>query len=244
MVESGGTQICSDVRHRERHHPPLTSGAENVGLRWHEMSARWFRGGTQNRALGRRRQRRHYLRGSQVVSWGGMADATTVSSGGTLDVQGTATSDVAVDAGGVENVSSGGVISGAPNSGTGISGGTVNVLSGGSAVFLGVSSGGTLNVSAGAAAADFTVSSGGTANVQGTVTSIVDVDAGGIVNVLSGGTASNTTILGGSEVVSFGGTAVNAAVSSGSLVVAVWRPCRPDHHLPRRLTDGVFRRYR
>ena len=54
-----------------------------------------------------------------------------VSSGGALNVAGTVTSDVAVFSGGVETVSSGGVVSGQHGAGTAISGGTVNVLSGG-----------------------------------------------------------------------------------------------------------------
>ncbi len=53
--------------------------------------------------------------------------------------------------GGVETVSSGGVVSGNPIAGTGISGGTVDVLSGGAFEFAAVSSGGILNVSSGGA---------------------------------------------------------------------------------------------
>ena len=60
---------------------------------------------------------------------------------------------------------SGGLISGASGSGTGIAGGTVNLLAGGSAAFVGVSSGGTFNVA-------------------GTVLSNGMVFAGGIENVL------------------------------------------------------------
>src|SRR5262249_58757906 len=90
--------------------------------------------------------------------------------------------------GGVLNVLSGGLISGQSFSGTGISGGTVNVSAGGSAAFLGVGTsgtGGVLNVLAGGIAANYTVSGTGSANVLGTVTSnatvfgVQDVSAGG-----------------------------------------------------------------
>src|SRR5262245_46382981 len=46
--------------------------------------------------------------GTATILSGGTADHITVSNGGTLDVLGTVTSNVAVDLGGVENVSSGG----------------------------------------------------------------------------------------------------------------------------------------
>jgi len=69
--------------------------------------------------------------GTFNVSTGGTAHDFTVSSGGTANVLGSVTSNNAVLAGGVENISSGGVVSGVPNSGTGISGGIVNVLSSG-----------------------------------------------------------------------------------------------------------------
>jgi autotransporter passenger strand-loop-strand repeat protein len=155
-----------------------------------------------------------------AVSAGGTASDFAVSSGGTANVLGTVTSDVAVDAGGVENVSSGGLISGAPGSETYISGGTVNVFSGGSAAHVIVSSGGTLDLSAGATADHLTVSSGGTANVLGTVTSNVAVDAGGVENVSSGGLisgapGSGTVISGGVVNVFSGGSAAYLGVSSG-----------------------------
>ncbi|WP_163163998.1 hypothetical protein, partial [Bradyrhizobium uaiense] len=66
--------------------------------------------------------------------------------GGIFNVGGTVLSNVAVFAGGVENVFSGGVVTGVTSSGTGISGGTVNVSSGGAIDHTTVSSGGMLNV--------------------------------------------------------------------------------------------------
>ena len=53
------------------------------------------------------------------VSSGGTADHITVSSGGTANVLGTITSDVSVFSGGVEYVSSGGVVTGASGAATG-----------------------------------------------------------------------------------------------------------------------------
>ena len=76
---------------------------------------------------------------------GGSFSFAGVESGGKLNVAGTVTSDVTVFAGGVETVSSGGVVSGQPGSGTLISG-TVNVLSGGTFTFGLLSNGGKLNV--------------------------------------------------------------------------------------------------
>ena len=86
--------------------------------------------------------------GITIVFSGGTADHLKVSSGGTLDVLGTVTSNVDVFAGGTVNVSSGGVVSGGPSSGTAVSG-TLNVLSGGSDAFNAISGGGQVVVSAG-----------------------------------------------------------------------------------------------
>ena len=85
-------------------------------------------------------------------------------------MSGTVLSNVAVYDGGVENVLSGGVVTGVTGSGTGVSGGTVNVFGGGALDHLTVSSG-TLNVSAGGTVHNIAVSSGGTFNLAGTTTS-------------------------------------------------------------------------
>ena len=102
-----------------------------------------------------------------------------VVSGGNLNVAGTVTSDVTVFSGGLETVAAGGVVSGSGVAGTTLSGGEVNVLSGGQLAFATVSSGGELNVSKGGSAADIVVSSGGGLNVAGTVTGNVTVLSGG-----------------------------------------------------------------
>ncbi|WP_163163956.1 hypothetical protein, partial [Bradyrhizobium uaiense] len=60
--------------------------------------------------------------GDLNVSSGATADHISVSSGGIFNVGGTVLSNVAVFAGGVENVFSGGVVTGVTSSGTGISG--------------------------------------------------------------------------------------------------------------------------
>jgi autotransporter passenger strand-loop-strand repeat protein len=158
----------------------------------------------------------------------------TVSSGGTLKVFGTITSNVGLDTGGTEFVESGGLTSGAPGSGTGISGGTLDVLSGGTAEFFTVSSGlaivesggaadhftissgGLAIVSAGATADHLTVSSGGTLEVFGTITSNVGLDTGGTEFVESGGLTSGapgsgTGISGGTLDVLSGGSPFPAA---------------------------------
>ena len=66
-----------------------------------------------------------------IVLSGGQAHDLTVLSGGELDVLGEITSSVVVSSGGIEIVSSGGVVSGASNSGTAIHG-SVTVLESGS----------------------------------------------------------------------------------------------------------------
>ncbi|SED91990.1 autotransporter passenger strand-loop-strand repeat-containing protein [Bradyrhizobium erythrophlei] len=156
--------------------------------------------------------------GTLNVQAGGSAAYVGVSSGGTFNVAGIVLSNVAVYGGGVENVLSGGVVTGVTGSGTGISGGTVNVFGGGALDHLTVSSG-TLNVSAGGTVHNITVSNGGTMNVAGTITSNTLVSSGGIENVLSGGlisgaTSSGTGVLGTLNLLA-GGSAVHVGVSSG-----------------------------
>src|SRR5580704_5480385 len=60
--------------------------------------------------------------GTATIFYGGTADHIAVSSGGTVIVLGTVASNVAVYTGGVAYVSSGGLVTGGPGSGTGISG--------------------------------------------------------------------------------------------------------------------------
>ncbi|WP_375787265.1 hypothetical protein ACE10Z_06865 [Bradyrhizobium sp. Pha-3] len=149
---------------------------------------------------------------------GGSAAYVGVSSGGTFNVSGTVLSNVAVYGGGVENVLSGGVVTGVTGSGTGVSGGTVNVLAGGALDHLTVSSG-TLNVSAGGTAHNIAVSSGGTFNLAGTTTSNTMVSGGGVENVLSGGLISGSFTAGNGVIGTLnllaGGSATYVGVSSG-----------------------------
>ena len=157
--------------------------------------------------------------GKLIVSKGGTAYDLTVSSGGALNVAGTITSDVTVFAGGVETVSSGGVVTGASGSDTAISG-TVNVLSGGSLEHATILAGGKLNLAKGGTVDHLNVSSGGTLNVAGKVTSDVAVFAGGVETVSSGGVVSGlagsgTAISGGTVNVLSGGAFTFADVDSG-----------------------------
>ncbi|MBR1207448.1 hypothetical protein [Bradyrhizobium sp. AUGA SZCCT0124] len=160
--------------------------------------------------------------GSAVVSAGGGADRFAVSSGGTLNVAGTVNSFTAVFTGGVENIEAGGFISGAIGSGTGISGGTVNVLAGGSASFLSVSSGGVFNV-AGTTLGMIGVRSGGVENVlsggliSGAVSSGTGVSAGGILNVLAGGSAAFVGVSSGGTFNVSGTVLSNVAVYDGGV---------------------------
>jgi autotransporter passenger strand-loop-strand repeat protein len=158
--------------------------------------------------------------GKLNISKGGTAHDIAVSSGGAMNVAGTITSDVTVFSGGVETVLSGGVVSGASVADTTLSGGEVNVRSGGKLAFATVLSGGELIVSKGGSAASIVVSGGGNLNVAGTTTSNVTVSSGGHVLVSSGGVASGTTIAGGTVEVASGGStggAVTFAANSGTL---------------------------
>ena len=112
--------------------------------------------------------------GQLNVDAGGIAHDLFVSSGGTLNVAGIITSNTTVFSGATENILYGGDASGAVGSGTKISGGTVNLQSGG-----------LLDHS--------TVFAGGILNVAGTVTSNIAISAGGIENVLSGGLTSGSS---------------------------------------------------
>ncbi|MCS3446158.1 MULTISPECIES: beta strand repeat-containing protein [Bradyrhizobium] len=159
--------------------------------------------------------------GTLTVLAGGSAAWVGVSSGGVFNVSGTFLNNGGVYAGGVENVYSGGVVTGVTSSGTGISGGTVNVFGGGALDHATVSSGGVLNVSAGGTAHHLTVSGGGTMNVRGTTTSNVLVTDGGVENVFSGGLISGTsgsgTVISSGGIVNLqaGGAAAYLTVSSG-----------------------------
>ncbi|WP_375783092.1 AIDA repeat-containing protein [Bradyrhizobium sp. Pha-3] len=154
--------------------------------------------------------------GDLNVSSGATVDHISVSSGGIFNVGGTVLSNVAVFAGGVENVFSGGVVTGVTGSGTGISGGTVNVSSGGAIDHTTVISGGVLNVLSGATAHNVSVSSGGTFNVAGAVTSNVAVFAGGKEIVSSGGSTGPVTISGGVVELQVGSVASGGITFSGS----------------------------
>ncbi|WP_342711236.1 hypothetical protein AAFG13_04430 [Bradyrhizobium sp. B124] len=154
--------------------------------------------------------------GDLNVSSGAMADHISVSSGGIFNVGGTVLSNVSVFAGGIENVFSGGVVTGVTGSGTGISGGTVNVSSGGAIDHTTVISGGVLNIKSGAAAHDIAVSSGGALNVAGAVTSNVAVFAGGNEIVSSGGSTGPVTISGGVVELRAGSIANGGITFSGS----------------------------
>ena len=108
--------------------------------------------------------------------------ATVVSNGSTLNVQGTRSSSISVQSGGVENVSSGGWITGQLDAGTFVAaGGTLSLLAGGSAGFINVS--GSLNV-AGINTANVRVQSGAVENIS----------SGGLTRGTSGGGTAATSI--------------------------------------------------
>jgi len=156
------------------------------------------------------------------VQSGGTAEFFVVVNGGTVEVEGTVF-DRGVLAGGLEIVSSGGVAGGAPSSGTGVTGGTVDVLSGGQLSYATVASGGVVNLSSGATANNVTVSSGGTMNVAGTLAHNQAVMSGGLEFVSSGGVVTGTSgngtaISGGQVTVLSGGELDHATISSGGIL--------------------------
>ena len=91
------------------------------------------------------------------MSKGGDRPRYLVISGGNVNVAGAITSHVAVFSGGIETVSSGGVVTGASDDSTVIFGGEVDVLSGGAWLRDGVS-GGVLSLASGGSAANIIVS--------------------------------------------------------------------------------------
>ena len=151
------------------------------------------------------------------ISAGGSAAFIGAANGGIINVAGTMLHNQAISAGGVENVLSGGVVTGVTGSGTSISG-TVNVFAGGefdhATIFT---NGGVLNLSAGASAHNIVLSAG-TFNVAGTTTSNVFISAGGVENVLGGGIDIGTVIsTGGQEFIATGGITSNTTILSGGL---------------------------
>ena len=98
------------------------------------------------------------------------------------------------------------MVSGSNVSDTTLSGGEVDVQSGGKLTFATVLSGGELNISHGGIAASIVVSSGGNLNLAGTTTGNITVSSGGTETVSAGGIASGTTIAGGMLEITNGGS--------------------------------------
>src|SRR5947208_897250 len=143
-----------------------------------------------------------------VVASGESSYGITVDDGRTMEVMsGGTTSDVKIDAGGLETVDDGG------SDFTAVVYGEQDVYGGASAAI--VSNGGSQVVEAGGTATDTTVSSGGRQDVSGNASGTI-VSNGGSQIVEGGGTAANTTIYaGGSETVSSVGTDNSAVLSGG-----------------------------
>jgi autotransporter passenger strand-loop-strand repeat protein len=139
--------------------------------------------------------------GSETVYSGGVASATTVSSGGTLVLSG---GTVSGSSGSSGLLLSGGIVSGSIVQ----SGATLVAASGATLSGLGVASGVTLEVSGGVARAT-TVGNGGTIDLLGVT--------------VSGGTVSGTTLLSGAtEKVDSGSIVSGVIVSSGVTLSTVF----------------------
>jgi autotransporter passenger strand-loop-strand repeat protein len=183
--------------------------------------------------------------GTVDVLSGGEFDLGTVSSGGVLNVFGTTNSTNSISSGGVENVWSGGLVSGATDSGTILAGGTLNVFSGGTAAFVeigigllsgslsaptldlvqsqsadestGVVAVGAVSISA-ISPPPFSVTwVGGTLNVsQGGLAHDIGVGPSGFLNVLGSATSNINVVSGGTVNVSSGGVLDSTPHSSGA----------------------------
>ena len=98
------------------------------------------------------------------------------------------------------------VLSGGTDSGTSVTGGTMNVSSGGTADTTSVGSGGTMNVSSGGTASGVSVDTGGTLNVSaGGVVSALTIndpnDPTAVANVQSGGNVDGPTKIDGGQLI-------------------------------------------
>jgi outer membrane autotransporter protein len=151
---------------------------------------------------------------ASTVAAGSAVNNTTVNSGATQKVKGTANASI-INSGGSQAVSNGGLATSTVVNDSGVQ----SVLSGGSAVST-VISGGTQYVSSGGVAINTVVNSGGSFGVSnGGLAVGAVVSSGGLQRVYSGGVVSGNVVTGGKQYVSGGGTAVSTTVIAGSQVV-------------------------
>ncbi len=171
--------------------------------------------------------------GRVLVSSGGSANVNSIQSGGSMTVGPAGRASLVANSGGILTVSSGGTayIANATDKGL------VEILDGGSGVFVTLADTGRLTISSGGraekvnlngiatvyadgSASDVTVSDGGRFLVSGGFAQGVNVLAGGNA-VLSGGSANNTSVAAdGFLTVSSGGTASGVEVNGWTTVLA------------------------
>ena len=144
-------------------------------------------------------------RGSISVNTGGYVEGTTIN-GGVLTVASGATASGTIQKSGVYNVS------GTDENAT-ISGGTQEILSGGSSSGANIT-GGTQQVDAGAQSTSATISGNGRQKVYGTILNNT-INSGARTTVYSGGSAENTQINGGTLEINSGGSSSNSIINSG-----------------------------
>ena len=144
-------------------------------------------------------------RGSISVKSGGLAQDTTMN-GGVLTVASGATANGTIQKSGVYNVS------GTDENAT-ISGGTQEILSGGSSSGANIT-GGTQQVDAGAQSSNATISGSGRQKVYGTILNNT-INSGARTTVYSGGLAENTQVNGGTLEINSGGSSTNSIITSG-----------------------------
>lgn len=144
-------------------------------------------------------------RGSISVNTGGYVEGTTMT-GGVLTVASGATASGTIQKNGVYNVS------GKDENAT-ISGGTQEILSGGSSSGANIT-GGTQQVDAGAQSTSATISGSGRQKVYGTILNNT-INSGARTTVYSGGVAENTQINGGTLEINSGGSSSNSIINSG-----------------------------
>jgi autotransporter passenger strand-loop-strand repeat protein len=153
--------------------------------------------------------------GTEIVYSGGTASFTTVSGGGSAVVSGGTAVSTTVDSGGYQYVSSGGSASFT----TVTFFGNEYVYSGGATRSTTLVDGGLETVFSGGSTSFTTVSGGLEIVYQGGTAVSTAVSPAGEEDVLGGGQASNTTVNGGYEYLSSGGMAISTTVNSGGIEV-------------------------
>ena len=153
--------------------------------------------------------------GRVLVSSGGSANVNDIRSSGSMTVGPAGRASLVANSGGILTVSSGGTAYIA----NAVSGGFVEILDGGSGVFVTLADTGRLTISSGGIAEKVNLNGTATVYTGGLASGITVSDGGRLL--VSGGSAQDVNILAGGNAVLSGGSANNAAVAAdGFLTVS------------------------